>query len=188
MIPNGLMSDHHHNSACIKSNMLGLGNQAMMLPGGSFYGSNTLLANQQALLLAQLQNGFANQPSFLQSAQNPVVNTMLGSSHNAPPDKFTSFGQFLASSLSELSSGRALELIAKFTVEVTTALREEKDSGERGRAAPAGPVSVNQSSELPENRPSPNNNGVHNNSTASNSSTTSTHNLSGNDKYRTQQF
>lgn len=134
MIPNGLLQDN--------------GNGGGMRPMGhphatatALQGSNALLANQ-AMILAQLQNTLASQQTFLQQqptggshhAPGPAMNCSGSAPHAhpvahpaPPPDKFTAFGQFLASSLNELAGIKALDLMAKFTVEVVNALREQKE-------------------------------------------------------------
>lgn len=100
----------------------------------------------------------------------------------------------MASSLSELNGVKALDLIAKFTVEVVNALREQKAASS---ASTKHPVQHQNHSQLkPEqlqphqNQTETNNNNINlnpNNSAAS--SSTAIHNaITGDDKYRAHQF
>lgn len=186
MTANGLMSDNNN----AKSSMLA-GNQHPMIPGTSSHnGTSALLANQ-AMLLAQLQNNYTSPQTFLQPTPNPL----MGNS-NATQDKFTAFGQFLASSLSELNGVRALDLIAKFTVEVVDALREQKEAS--SASTKPSVQQQNHSQQKPEqqqphqNQTETNSNNINlNPSNSAASSSTAIHNsnaISGDDKYRAHQF
>lgn len=167
MIPNVMVTNS--GSGGLRSSQMMGGNKHQIPSTSALQGSNAVLANQ-TMLLNQLQNTLANQQTFL---QQPSPVTMMGynnSAHHTPPlpDKYAAFGQFMASSLSELNGVKALDLIGKFTVEVVNALREQKEQA----AALAVPE--------PENH--------HNSSDLSANTASNLHsNIIGDDKY-TQQF
>lgn len=133
-------------------NGMGMQDNGGMRSGGNMMGhqhsqgSNAMLANQ-AIILAQLQNTLASQQTFLQhqpttnhqqsnGTSTSCSNNNQSNSHPVPlPDKYTAFGQFLASSLNELNGIRALDLIAKFTLEVVNALREQKGESKEGTSS-----------------------------------------------------
>ena len=126
MTANGMLGETSGNTGMRPALM-----QHPMPPMGGFQGSNALLAANQAMLLAQLQNTLTSQQAtFLQQATVP---SMMAQGSNrgvqsAPPlpDKYVAFGQFMASSLSDLNEVKALELIGRFTLEVVEALKEQK--------------------------------------------------------------
>lgn len=138
MIPNNLLSDNGGGGSGGLGNLGGLvGMRPTMMLGANqnmaTQGTNALLANQ-ALLIAQLQNNLASQQTLLQQARstsscnnNNGNGTEKGPSNdNLHPDKYTAFGQFLATSLNDLDDTIALDLIAKFTIEMVDALRHQK--------------------------------------------------------------
>lgn len=137
MIPNG-MGMQDNGGMRSGGNMMGHQHSQ----GSALHGSNAMLANQ-AMILAQLQNTLASQQTFLQhqpttnhQQSNGTSTSCSNSNQQKPlPDKYTAFGQFLASSLNELNGIRALDLIAKFTVEVVDALREQKGESKEGTSS-----------------------------------------------------
>lgn len=172
MIPNGLQVPDH-----MKSNLL-VGNQQMNMGAlASSQGQNALLTNQ-ALLLAQLQNNLMNGQTFLQPTPTPAAAPVVHGGNSKSPDKFTAFGQFMASSLAELNGTRALDLIAKFTVEVVNALRDQKNEQSASTNPPMQQQQQQQQLHPVENHINTNN------------STGSTSNVlnPGDDKFRTHQF
>lgn len=178
MIPNGMSAADHH----MKSNMM-VGNNAHMATMGAQVaqqGQNSLLANQ-ALLLAQLQSNLMSGSTFLQPAPAAVATAAAPVAATGPAtlDKFAAFGQFMASSLYELNGVKALDLMAKFTVDVMNALREQK--GEPSASATTSMQQPHQT--LP---PPP---VVENHINANNSTGQSANVLNpGDDKFRTHQF
>lgn len=196
MIPNGLMADPNSNGIIRQGGGGGMmmGTSHNQMSATALQGSNALLANQAAIL-AQLQNTLASQQTFLQQTQSPAMNPVMGASNSqALPDKYLAFGQFMASSLSELNGVKALDLIAKFTVEVVNALREQKSEGAANSAPVAvrsSPIAASSSSmqEPDQNHISNNNN--HNHMNNLNANTASNHlqsNNIGEDKYQAHQF
>lgn len=163
------------------------------MPSAALQGSNAMLANQ-AVLLAQLQNTLASQQTFLQQSQGPAMDSGRNTNNNSSqlPDKYVAFGQFMASSLSELSEVTALDLIAKFTVEVVNALRDQK-SGEassvlagRTTAQSSSSAAVQQQQQQdPESHNHTNNLNANTASTNNNHLLQTTNNIGG-DKYQTQ--
>lgn len=172
-----------------------MGTSHNQMSATALQGSNALLANQAAIL-AQLQNTLASQQTFLQQTQSPAMNHVMGASNSqALPDKYLAFGQFMASSLSELNGVKALDLIAKFTVEVVNALREQKSEAAASSAPVAvrsSPIAASSSSmQEPDQNHISNNNNNHNHMNNLNANTASNHlqsNNIGEDKYQAHQF
>lgn len=207
MIPNG-MGMQDNGGMRSGGNMMGHQHSQ----GSALHGSNAMLANQ-AMILAQLQNTLASQQTFLQhqpttnhQQSNGTGTSCSNSNQQKPlPDKYTAFGQFLASSLNELNGIRALDLIAKFTVEVVDALREQKGESKEGtssagqnqtqRQSPiATGVITTGSSSIPvevENHTGSSHNTTNNLNNANNASNLQqpANNINlGEDKYRAHQF
>lgn len=131
------MVPQHMVNASSNDNVRTAGNYAFgrETPFHTSQASGGLLANQ---VLDQLQGqnpwisaAAASYPAIqmlgcnggsIQNNTNNRINTM---------DKYTAFGQFLSSSLAELDSSKAMDLIGKFTMEMVNALKEQNVT-ERG--------------------------------------------------------